>query len=341
VQFRIPDVRLAGVATCDFSLLRPVGTEELLRAARPDDWEHCLRSPVMGALLQELGVERRYLTHRPGTRPEPGRLTALELAHSAVTRLRARHEEALSTLDALIFVSTSNPYPCNSQAALLAHAMGWSPSCYDIKAGCSSGVLGLLQGALLLNAGAARVLVVMAETLSQFAPPDDLRMLLTTGDGAACVLMERAPGPGFLSMTHGSDPGFARSMLIPEPFPPTHAEARYTYEFRDSVRAVDRLHARWRELSEESLRAAGVARESLAHAFLHQTHRRQVEGLTTSLGLTAEQVPEVVRRFGNMGTPTFAVALADRFDLLRPGDRYLIEAVGGGISWCSIVAEHG
>ena len=340
MQFRIPDVRIAGVATCDFSLLQQVGTEELLRAARPDDWEHCLTSPVMRSLMQELGVDRRYLSHRPGTAPAPGRPTALDLAVSAVTRLRAHHEEALSHLDALIFVSTSNPHPCNSQAALLADTMGWSPSCYDIKAGCSSGVLGLLQAALLLNAGAKRVLVVMAETLSHFAPPADLRMLLTTGDGAACILMERAWGPGFLSMMHGSDPSFARAMLVAEPFPPTRPGTEYTYQFRDAARASERLRSKWLELSVESLRAAGVKCEDLSQVFLHQTHRGQIETLTASLGLDSDRVPEVVTRFGNMGTPTFAVALAERFEALRPGDRYLMQAVGGGISWCSIVAEH-
>jgi 3-oxoacyl-[acyl-carrier-protein] synthase III len=41
-----------------------------------------------------------------------------------------------------------------------------------------------------------------------------------------------------------------------------------------------------------------------------------------------------------MGTPTFAVAMAAAFQRLRPGQRYLLQAVGGGISWCSIVAEH-
>ena len=126
----------------------------------------------------------------------------------------------------MIFVSTSNPHPCNSQAALLAAACGLSGSCMDIKAGCSGGVLGLLQGALLLRSGCERVLVVMAENLSQFTPPEDLRMLLTVGDGAAAILLERAHGSGFLSMLHGTEPALSDTMTVGATFPPMTADAR-------------------------------------------------------------------------------------------------------------------
>ena len=35
-----------------------------------------------------------------------------------------------------------------------------------------------------------------------------------------------------------------------------------------------------------------------------------------------------------------AVALAGIHSRLLPGDRILLQAVGGGVSWCAIVAEH-
>ena len=62
--------------------------------------------------------------------------------------------------------------------------------------------------------------------------------------------------------------------------------------------------------------------------------------MRADLGLPPERVPDVVRCHGNMGTPTFAVAMSRDFERLRPGDTYLMQAVGGGISWCAIVAEH-
>lgn len=60
-------------------------------------------------------------------------------------RLQARRPAELERLDAIIFVSTSNPNPCNSQAALLAERCGLPGSCMDLKAGCSGGLLGLLS----------------------------------------------------------------------------------------------------------------------------------------------------------------------------------------------------
>ena len=341
MRLEAPGVRIADVETCDFGLVPAYDTAALLRAARPAEAEHYLASASSRRLIGELGVERRHLTQVPGQVPPARRLSAFDLARSAVTRLQARRAHDLARLDALIFVSTSNPHPCNSQAALLAEACGLAASCFDLKAGCSGGVLGLVQGALLIRSGCERVLVVMAENLSQFTPPDDLRMLLTVGDGAACVLLERGSGPGFLAMLHGTEPALAGTMAVRTPFPPTGPDARYVYEFRETNTATAFLRARWRALFHEGLAAAGLTPPELAYALFHQTHGAQVRDLVADLGLDPGRVPAVVGEHGNMGTPTFAVALARVHADLRSGQRYLLQAVGGGVSWCAIVAEHG
>ena len=340
MQLSAPGVRIADVETCDFAMLPRYDTPALLRMARPDDAEQYLRAAVSQKMIAELGVQQRYLSHVPGTAAVPGRPTAFDLARSAVTRLQRRRADAMSRLDAVIFVSTSNPNPVNSQAALLARELGLPGSCMDLKAGCSSGVLGLVHGALLIQAGCERVLVVMAENLSQFAPADDLRMLLTVGDGAACVLLERSTGAGFLAMLHGTNAELANTMMIRTPFPPTDSTARYEYEFADTTATVSFLKTQWRQTFQDALAAAGILPNDLRCAALHQTHAGQVRQLVTELCLDPERVPVVVNDHGNMGTPTFAVALARKHASLTPGAHYLLQAVGGGVSWCAIVAEH-
>lgn len=340
MRLEVPGVRIADVETCDFGLLPSYDTESLLRLACPDTCERYLESPVSRRFIAELGVERRHLTHVPGQVPNPLRLTAMDLAHSAVERLLARRPQLRTGLDALIFVSTSNPNPCNCQAALLAERLGLTASCLDLKAGCSSGVLGLVQAALLIGAGCERVLVVMAENLSQLTPTGDLRALLSVGDGAACVLLEPCEGPGFLSIHHSTAPEFASAFLVRTPFPPAVADARYVYEFSDTAAMSEFVHERWRTVFHEALAAAGLGAADLTRCFFHQTHGAQVDGLVRDLALNPMQVMRVVHDHGNMGSPTFAVAMAKGFAALAPGQRYLIEAVGGGLSSCAIVAEH-
>ena len=334
------DVRIADVETCDFGLMPDYDTAAVLRSAMPEEWERYVASAVARRMIEELGVERRYLTHLPGQVPDAGRLTAYDLARSAVARLQMRRGAELARLDALIFVSTSNPHPCNSQAAMLAAEFGLKASCFDLKAGCSGGVLGIMQGALLIRAGCERVLVVMAENLSQLTPPDDLRMLLTVGDGAACVLLERREGPGFLAMLHGSEPAFAGAMAVAPPFPPAGPEVRYVYRVRDATAAGTFLRAQWRSSYHDALAAAGLESNDLSHWFFHQTHGAQVDELLHDLAVPVSRTVRTVNRYGNMGTPTFAVAMAQAFGEIRPGERYLLQAVGGGVSWCAIVAEH-
>lgn len=337
MQLELPGVRIVDVETCDFGRLPSLDTAALVRLARPTDGARYLASPVARRLVAELGVERRYLTQVPGQAVAPARLNALDLAQSAVQRLAARRRDELARLDALIFVSTSNPNPCNSQAALLADICGLRASCLDLKAGCSGGVLGVAQAALLIRAGCERVLVVMAENLSQLTRPDDLRMLLTVGDGAACVLLERSDRGGFLRVLHGTAPEHAQAMIVATPFPPPTADARYGYEIREAAPARDFVQQRWRELYDESIAGLNGAPDWW---FFHQTHGAQVDSLLSEHGMDPSRTVNVVTTHGNMGTPTFAVAMAQAFQRLQPGQRYLLQAVGGGISWCSIVGEH-
>lgn len=340
MRLSVPAVRIADVETCDFSSMPSYDTASLLRLACPDTWERYLESPVSRRFMAELGVERRHLTHVPGQVPDPGRRTAIDLARSAVDRLWARRPELLSRLDALIFVSTSNPNPCNCQAALLAEQVGLTASCYDLKSGCSGGVLGVAQAALLIGSGCERVLVVMAENLSQLTPAQDLRALLSVGDGAACVLVEKGEGPGFVSVLHDTAPEFAPALAMRTPFPPARDDARYVYEFSDAPAVRDFVHDRWRALFRDSMEAAGMRASDLAHGFFHQTHGAQVDGLVNDLDLEPARVARVVQDHGNMGSPTFAVAMAKAFSCITPGQRYLMAAVGGGLSSCAIVAEH-
>ncbi len=340
MRLSVPGVRIADVETCDFGLMLSYDTASLLRLACPDTWERYLESPISRRFMAELGVERRHLTHVPGQVPDPGRRTAIDLARSAVERLRARRPQVLTHLDALIFVSTSNPNPCNCQAALLAEQLGLTASCFDLKSGCSGGVLGLAQAALLVDAGCERALVVMAENLSQLTPADDLRALLSVGDGAACVLVEKCEGPGFLSVLHDTAPEFATALAMRTPFPPARADARYVYEFSDAPTVGEFVRDRWRALFHDSVEAAGMRASDLVHCFFHQTHSAQVDALARDLDIEPARLVRVVHDHGNMGSPTFAVAMARAFAGMAPGQRYLLEAVGGGLSSCAIVAEH-
>jgi len=342
VRFEAPGVRIADVATCDFALIPSYETDELLRLAQGDGAERYLASAAARRLMRDLGVVQRHLTHVPngGHAPKTGASDALDLAFSAVERLRERRSRELERLDALIFVSTSNPNPVNCQASILAERCGLTASCLDMKAGCSGGLLAIAQAGLMIRAGCERVLVVMAETLSRFTPADDLRMLLTVGDGAAAVLVERADGPGFLTVIHGTEPTLARSMTVATPFPPNGGNARYVYEFADASRSVAFQRQCWPRAFEESLSAASVNREELNYAVFHQTHLGQILALANDLKLESSTVPIVVDERGNMGTPTAAVALASVHQRIEPGQKYLLGAVGGGVSWCFLVAEH-
>jgi 3-oxoacyl-[acyl-carrier-protein] synthase-3 len=129
-------------------------------------------------------------------------------------------------------------------------------------------------------------------------------------------------------------------MAVVPPFPPAGPEVRYVYRVRDATAAGTFLRAQWRSVYHDALAAAGLESSDLSRWFFHQTHAAQVDELLHDLAVAPARTVRTVNRYGNMGTPTFAVGMAQAFGDLRPGERYLLQAVGGGVSWCAIVGEH-
>jgi 3-oxoacyl-[acyl-carrier-protein] synthase-3 len=340
MELSAADVAIVDVTTCDFSMVPRYSTDGVLDACLGDDADRYRGSAAARQLIADKGVCQRHLTHLPGQLPHPGRLNALDLARSAARRMMRRHPAALARLDAIIFVSTSNPNPCNSQAALVARDLGITASCLDLKAGCSAGVLGIMQAALLIGAGCRRVLVVASENLSHLVPRDDLRMLLSTGDGAACILLERRAGPGFLAMAHGTAVEHAHAVTLDATFPPVGPDDRFALRVQDATAAATCIDEHWRSALDTTLRMAALGAGDLAQCFVHQAHRGRRDAFLAEYGIGGDRCVDVLADHGNAGSATFAIAMARRFAVLRPGERYLMQAVGGGISWCAIIAEH-
>lgn len=343
MDIEVKDVALMGVGLCDYAGVGSYSTAQVLQSMYAEGARRYLDSAVSVRMLAEIGVDHRRLTHLVGQPRAAGEGNAFELAVSAVEDLLTRLPQARPLIEAVIYVSVSSVFPTTTTAALLAERLQLSASCLDLKSGCSGGVLGLVLGAQLVQQGCKRVLVVMAENLSKFSPPDDLRMGVSVGDGAACVLLGRKEGAGFRAVHHGTDPKFIRSITIPTTYPPAAGEpiGPDCYQFSEVNQTARFLRLKWIESFERPCRNAGLKPEDFRYYLSHQTTVGNYQGITQALGIAEPQQVQVLRDHGNMGSPTFAVALAQVFDRLNKGDLLALQAVGGGVSWCTVLVEHG
>jgi 3-oxoacyl-[acyl-carrier-protein] synthase-3 len=124
----------------------------------------------------------------------PGQ-TALDLERGAAEALFAAARIGPDDLDLVLVSSLFPDQPGIGDAFALAVALGLRCPCVNLESACGSVTADLLLACGLVEAGRARrVMIVTASTYTRAASADN-PMAITSGDGAAALLVE-AVGPG-------------------------------------------------------------------------------------------------------------------------------------------------
>jgi 3-oxoacyl-[acyl-carrier-protein] synthase-3 len=100
--------------------------------------------------------------------------------------------------------------------------------------------------------------------------------------------------------------------------------------FKFAVRVLD-------ESARETRAAAGMALEDVDWLIPHQANVRILEATARKLGLPREKLVVTVDHHGNTSAASVPLALDEfvRAGKIRPGQRVLLQGVGGGFTWGS------
>jgi len=104
--------------------------------------------------------------------------------------------------------------------------------------------------------------------------------------------------------------------------------------FRHAVTAMS-------DASAEAIRRAAITADDLALVIPHQANLLIITAVADRLGMPMERVFVNVDRTGNTSSATIPVALAEAVAAgrLAEGDRVLLTAFGGGLTWGALVLE--
>jgi 3-oxoacyl-[acyl-carrier-protein] synthase III len=102
--------------------------------------------------------------------------------------------------------------------------------------------------------------------------------------------------------------------------------------FRLAVRVLD-------ECAREALEHNRMSAAELDWYIPHQANLRIIKAIADKLGLPPERVVSTVARHGNTSAASVPLALdaAVRDQRIQPGQRVLLQGVGGGMTWGSIL----
>ncbi|MEE1784153.1 ketoacyl-ACP synthase III [Streptomyces sp. SP17BM10] len=266
----------------------------------------------------------------------------------AVTAGRhALKSAGVDAVDLVVLATTTPDHPCPATAPEVAARLDLGPvAAYDIAAVCSGFVYGLASAAAHIEAGLVdSALVIGAETYSTILDPQDRTTSVIFGDGAGAVVLragEAGQCGALLGFDLGSDGsrrdlivvpgGGSRARTAPVDAPP--AGRYFTMQGKPVFRhAVERMAQSARNV----LARAGWTPGSVDSFVGHQANVRILHAVCDQLDLDRDRAVTDLDRVGNTSAASIPLALsrAAGEGRLAAGDRVLLAAFGGGLTWGS------
>ena len=287
-------------------------------------------------IVQRTGIRQRYIAGE-------GETTA-SLGEAAARAALADAGMDPSEID-LIVLATSTPdntFPAS--AVNVQNRLGIKHgAAFDIQAVCTGFVYAMATADLYIRGGMAkRALVIGAETFSRILDWNDRTTCVLFGDGAGAVVLEGQEGQG----TAG-DQGILTSHLRSDG---THKDKLYVDGGPSTTGKAGFIHMEGREVFKhavgmitdviyDAFNATGIQAEDIDWLVPHQANVRIIEGSAKKLGIPMEKVVVTVDKHGNTSAASIPLALAEavRDGRVKRGDIVLLEAMGGGFTWGSVL----
>lgn len=287
-------------------------------------------------IVQRTGIKQRYIAGEGETSASLGEAAA----RAALDNGGLKPED----ID-LIIVATSTPdntFPAT--AVNIQNRLGITGGfAFDVQAVCSGFVYAMATADLYIRGGMAkRVLVIGAETFSRILDWKDRTTCVLFGDGAGAVILEAGEGEG-----KTSDRGVLTSHLRSDG---SHKEKLYVDGGPSTTGTVGHLRMEGREVFkhavgmitdviEAAFDATGTTADDLDWLVPHQANRRIIDGSAKKLGIPLEKVVVTVDLHGNTSAASIPLALATAAadGRIKRGDLVMLEAMGGGFTWGSVL----
>lgn len=261
--------------------------------------------------IETVGViERRCAIH-------DGSLCTSDLCYEAAEKLLNELGWGREEVGLLVFVSHTQDYKLPSTACILQNRLGLSKEtmAFDVPLGCSGFVYGMGVATSIVSASHIRkALLLVGNTQSVYASPEDRSTSLLFGDAGACFALEydetATNGMKFHFQTDGG--GF-ENLIVPDggcrhPF---SEQSMVMEEFEDGIRRT-RLHEKMDggavftfaffnvpKSLKSLMNTYNITHDDVDYLLLHQANRYMCDSIRKKLKFDGNKVPFNIDRFGN------------------------------------------
>jgi len=210
-----------------------------------------------------------------------------------------------------------------------------------VQAVCSGFVYGLAVADAMIRTGVYRcALVIGAEVFSRILDWNDRSTCVLFGDGAGAVVLQAADKPGILAARLHADGSQSRILCTAGRV--TQGAVQGDPFLRMDGQAVFKLAVNVLDSSaREVLADAQIGIDAIDWLIPHQANVRILSATARRLGLPESRVILTVDQHGNTSAASVPMALdvAVRDGRVRGGQHVLLQGVGGGFTWGSVLVR--
>ncbi len=298
------------------------------RVATSDEW-----------IVKRTGIHTRHLLRDDELPSAMGVLAGRKAVEDAGIASRE--------IDFLLVATNFSDMVCPGSAPFIAEGLrlGTAPF-FDLKAGCSGFIYGLVVADGLLRSGTfRRILLIGTEALSRVTDWTDRRTCVLFGDGAGAAVLEIDDSErGILGSALFADP--KKAFLLHMPGGGTRSPAT-----AESVASGDHYlkmegsgvfrHAApmMEEATRTALARADLSLKDVDWIIPHQANARIIDSLITRLGVPEDRVLVNLDRVANTSTASIPIAYdeASRDGRVRPDHVVVMTAFGAGVTYGAVV----
>ena len=285
----------------------------------------CGKFPEKGVLdvIKSSGAETVYRT-------DEGQ-KASDICLNAAEALYEKDNIDESTIDGLVFVSSTRDWVIPDTSVSLQHRLGLSTDtvCQDINYGCAGYVYGILQASAWINCGlCSNVLVLASEVLSPYLDPDAVGSIETGEAGTATIISK---GNSHFSFEISSNGQKADKIQLP------HGG----YLFQDGMTVFTYGIVNGKKSILAVMEQEGWEEADVELFALHQSNQMIIKNIRMGMKAEPEKFPTNMKDFGNTGCASIPLLLCDMYgsNSISQPSKAILCAFGVGLTCASLSAD--
>ncbi|MDA0740613.1 MAG: 3-oxoacyl-ACP synthase III family protein [Bacteroidetes bacterium] len=302
-------------------------------------------------LAENLGVNFEWIDERSGIKERAILNSDLNTSDMAVSAAKAAIKSANITeqeIDMIIIATFSGDYvfPPLSAKVHKELCLPKEAQILDVQLNCAgfATAMSLAYQRLVLDKDLRTVLVIGAELLSRFTDKHDLETAMFLGDGAGACIMRSTNNLdcGLIAEAYLTDSSNYEAVKYKWPDQPTNkSQPPKNFIEMNGLATWKQVITNLPKAIKTALAKANLEADQIDFFIFHQANVRLIEYLMAKLKVNLEKTHINADRYGNTGSASMAIALAEAFQYgkIKKNQNILIAGVGAGYNFSVIIVR--